>query len=71
MGGDRGSGVVKKYKEEMTPGGTNAVAVEHTVWSACLILWPQEGILSVKGKKTIQAIRTPCNLAYKQFGLNN
>lgn len=47
------------------------MAVEHTVWSAWLILWPQEGILSVKGKKTIQAIRTPCNLAYKQFGLNN
>lgn len=51
-----------KFKEEMAPGGTNALAVEHTVWSVCLMLWPEEGTLSVGGKKTIHAIRAPCNL---------
>ena len=50
-----------KYKEETGPGGANALAVEHTVLSARLRLWPEEGILSVEGRKTLHAIRAPCH----------
>lgn len=50
-GASRWSEVENKYKEEMVLGGTNAPAVEHTVWSARLILRPEEGTLSGERKQ--------------------
>lgn len=53
-----------KYKEEMAPGGTNALGVEHTVWSAWLMLWPEEGIVSVGVKEN-----NSCYQSSLKFGL--